>query len=306
MPVMLRPTWKQLLAREQPLLLPFAHDALSARLIERAGFAAYGIGGFALVGARHGLPDVGLAGFGEMSAGVRDIVAATRLPVLVDCDDGYGDAKNVARTVQGYEAMGVAAIFMEDQTAPKRCGHMTGKSVIAADAMAAKIRAAAAARRDPDTFIIARTDARAVHGLDDALRRAELYLRAGADGLFIEAPQTVKELARVGRAFAGVPQLANMVEGGGHTPILPPAELFRLGFAMVAYPTTLIFGVARTIETALTDLKAGTPANQAAGVDFDRFKDMVGLAHWAEVEQRSEEGKRPRPTPVQYAPPKHG
>jgi 2-methylisocitrate lyase-like PEP mutase family enzyme len=282
-----RPTWKQLLAREQPLLLPFAHDALSARLIERAGFAAYGIGGFALVGARHALPDVGLAGFGEISAGVRDIVAASALPVLVDCDDGYGDGKNVARTVQGYEAMGVAAIFMEDQTAPKRCGHMTGKSVIEPAAMAAKIRAAAAARRNPDTFIIARTDARAVHGLDDALRRAELYLRAGADGLFIEAPQSVDELARVGRAFAGVPQLANMVEGGGHTPILPPAELARLGFAMVAYPTTLLFGVTRTIEQALADLKTGRPANSNAGVDFDTFKDIVGLADWAAVEERA-------------------
>src|SRR6266545_4467969 len=274
-----RPTWKQLLARERPLLLPFAHDALSARLIERAGFAAYGIGGFALIGARLGLPDVGLAGLGEMSAGVRDIVAASRLPVLVDCDEGY-------------EAMGVAAIFMEDQTAPKRCGHMTGKSVIAPAAMAAKIRAAAAARRNPDTFIIARTDARAVHGLDDALRRAELYRRSGADGLFIEAPQSVEELARIGRAFAGVPQLANMVEGGGHTPILPPAELVRLGFVMVAYPTTLIFGVARTIEQALADLKAGAPANKGAGVDFDTFKDILGLAHWADIEQRAGDAVR--------------
>jgi 2-methylisocitrate lyase-like PEP mutase family enzyme len=183
--------------------------------------------------------------------------------------------------------MGVAAIFMEDQVAPKRCGHMSGTRVIEPAAMAAKIRAAAAARRNSDTFIIARTDARAVHGLDDALRRAELYLQAGADGLFIEAPQSVEELARVGRAFAGVPQLANMVEGGGHTPVLPPAELFRLGFAMVAYPTTLIFGVARTIETALADLKAGRPANKGAGVDFDSFKDIVGLAHWAEVEQHA-------------------
>lgn len=291
MPVMLRPTWKQLLAREQPLLLPFAHDALSARLIERAGFAAYGIGGFALVGARHGLPDVGLAGFGEMSAGVRDIVAATRLPVLVDCDDGYGDAKNVARTVQGYEAMGVAAIFMEDQTAPKRCGHMTGKSVIAADAMAAKIRAAAAARRDPDTFIIARTDARAVHGLDDALRRAELYLRAGADGLFIEAPQTVDELMRVGRAFAGTPQLANMVEGGGRTPILPPQELYRLGFAMVVYPVSLLFCVARAMEQALADLRNGAPGRANASVDFETFKDITGYAHWAEIERQAQQSQ---------------
>src|SRR6058998_3169527 len=221
-----KPTWKDLLARGEPLLLPCAYDALSARLIERAGFAAYSVGGYALVGARYGLPDIGLVGFGEMSAGIRDIMAASSLPVLVDCDDGYGDAKNVARTIAGYEAMGVAAIFMEDQVAPKRCGHMAGKRVIEPAAMGAKIRAAAAARHKADTFIIARTDARAVHGLDDALRRAELYLRAGADGLFIEAPQSVEELARVGRAFPGVPQLANMVEGGGRTPVLAPQELY--------------------------------------------------------------------------------
>src|SRR6184192_2790688 len=222
-----KPTWKELLARGQPLLLPCAYDALSARLIERAGFAAYAVGGYALVGARHALPDVGLVGCGEMSAGIRDIMAATSLPVLVDCDDGYGDVKNVARTIAGYEAMGVSAIFMEDQRAPKRCGHMAGKEVIDPEIMAAKIRAAAAARQNPDTFLIARTDARAVHGLDDALRRGELYLKAG------------DELMRVGRAFAGRPQLANMVEGGGRTPILPPQELYRLGFAMVVYPVSL-------------------------------------------------------------------
>jgi 2-methylisocitrate lyase-like PEP mutase family enzyme len=282
-----KPTWKELLARGEPLLLPCAHDALSARLIERAGFAAYSVGGYALVGARHALPDIGLVGFGEMSAGVRDIMAASSLPVLVDCDDGYGDAKNVARTVEGYEAMGVSAIFMEDQRAPKRCGHMAGKDVIEADVMAAKLRAAADARESPDLFLIARTDARAVQGLDDALRRAELYLKAGADGLFIEAPQSVEELARIGRTFQGVPQLANMLEGGGRTPVLPPDELFRLGFAMIAYPTSLIFRVARAIETALADLKAGRPADKRAGVDFEAFKDIVSLARWADVEQRS-------------------
>jgi 2-methylisocitrate lyase-like PEP mutase family enzyme len=282
-----KPTWKDLLARREPLILPCAHDALSARLIERAGFAAYSVGGYALVGARHALPDIGLVAFGEMSAGIRDIMAASSLPVLVDCDDGYGDAKNVARTIAGYEAMGVSAIFMEDQRAPKRCGHMAGKDVIDADAMAAKLRAAVAARRGADLFIIARTDARAVHGLDEALRRGEIYLKAGADGLFIEAPQSIDELTRIGRTFQGVPQLANMVEGGGRTPVLPPHELYRLGFGMVAYPTTLIFRVARAIETALADLKAGRPANNGAGVGFEAFKDIVSLARWADVEQRS-------------------
>jgi 2-methylisocitrate lyase-like PEP mutase family enzyme len=181
--------------------------------------------------------------------------------------------------------MGVSAIFMEDQRAPKRCGHMAGKDVIDADAMAAKLRAAAAARRGTDLFIIARTDARAVHGLDEALRRAEIYLKAGADGLFVEAPQSIEELERVGRSFQGVPQLANMVEGGGRTPVLPPQELYRLGFAMVAYPTSLIFRVARTIEKALADLKTGRLAIESEGVDFETFKDIAGLARWAAAEQ---------------------
>jgi len=281
-----KPTWKELLAREAPLLLPCAHDALSARLIERAGFAAYSIGGYALVGARHALPDIGLVAFGEMSAGIRDIMSASDLPVLIDCDDGYGDVKNVARTIARYEAMGVSAVFIEDQRAPKRCGHMAGKEVIDAQAMAAKLRAAAAARRSAELFIIARTDARAVHGLDDALRRAELYLNAGADGLFIEAPQSVDELAQVGRAFPGVPQLANMVEGGGRTPVLAPQELYRLGFAMVAYPTSLIFRVARAMEQALADLKLGKPAAANDSVDFESFKDITRLERWADVEQR--------------------
>ena len=280
-----------MLTRGEPLLLPGAHDALSARLIERAGFSAYVIGGYALVGSRYALPDIGLAAFGEMSAGMRDIMSATRLPVLVDCDDGYGDAKNAARTIRGYEAMGVSAIFMEDQKAPKRCGHMAGKEVIDADVMAAKLRAAVAARQKPDTFIIARTDARAVHGLDEALRRGELYLKAGADGLFIEAPQTVSELERVGRAFQGVPQLANMVEGGGMTPVLPPHELYRLGFAMVAYPVSLIFRVARTVEKALADLKAGRLAIENEGVDFETFKDITGYAGWADIERRAAASK---------------
>jgi 2-methylisocitrate lyase-like PEP mutase family enzyme len=286
-------TWKELLARNEPLLLPCAHDALCARLIERAGFSAYAVGGYALLGARHALPDIGLAGFGEMSAGIRDIIAGSHLPVLVDCDDGYGDAKNVARTIAGYEAMGVAAAFMEDQRAPKRCGHMAGKDVIAPEAMAEKLRAAVAARRSRDFFIIARTDARAVNGLDDALRRAELYLAAGADGLFIEAPQTVEELARVGRTFQGVPQLANMVEGGGRTPVLPPDELYRLGFAMIAYPTTLLFRVARTIETALADLKVGRPTPDRDCVDFDAFKDITGLPRWVAFERQG--AKSPGP-----------
>ena len=276
--------WKDLLKQEQPLLLPCAYDALSARLIERAGFSAYAIGGYQVVGARYAIPDIGLAAFGEISAGIRDIMSATPLPVMVDCDTGYGDVKNVTHTIQGYEAMGVSAIFMEDQVAPKRCGHMAGKDVIPAEQMAAKIKAAAGARRSKDFFIVARTDARAVHGLDEALRRGEMYMEAGADGLFIEAPETLQELERVGRAFKGVPQLANMVEGGGQTPVLPPKELLALGFNMVAYPTTLIFNVARTVERALADIKAGRPSQSNDGVNFAEFKDITNYDKWARID----------------------
>ena len=278
------PTWKELLSKEQPLLLPCAYDALCARLIERAGFTAYSIGGYALVGSRYAIPDIGLAAYGEISAGVRDIMAATRLPVLVDCDTGYGDVKNVAHTIEGYEAMGASSIFMEDQVSPKRCGHMAGKDVIPAEQMAAKIKAAAGARRSKDFFIVARTDARAVHGLDEALRRGEIYLKAGADGLFIEAPQTLQELEKVGRAFKGVPQIANMLEGGGQTPVLPPKDLLALGFNMIAYPTTLIFRVARTIERALSDIKAGTPASGNDAVNFAEFKGITNYDEWARIE----------------------
>jgi 2-methylisocitrate lyase-like PEP mutase family enzyme len=284
-----KPTWKELLDQEQPLLLPCAHDALSARLIERAGFIAYSIGGFALVGSRYGIPDIGLAAFGEISAGIRDIMAATSLPVMVDGDTGYGDVKNVAHTIQGYEAMGASSIFLEDQVAPKRCGHMAGKDVIPAADMVAKIKAAVGARRNKEFFIIARTDARAVHGLNEALRRGEQYLKAGVDGIFIEAPQTVKELEIIGTAFKGVPQLANMLDDG-RTPVLPPRELKAMGFAMAAYPTTLIFRVARTIERALNDIRAGKPAS-SDGVNFAEFKDITNYDEWARIEDNYAPGR---------------
>jgi len=282
--------WREALAAEHPLLLPCAHDGLSARLIQAAGFQAYSIGGFPLVGARYGWPDIGLAGLGDMAAGVRDIIAASTLPVLVDADDGYGDAKNVTRTVRLYESMGVAALFIEDQVSPKRCGHMAGKNVISADAMVKKVRAAVAARQNPDTFIMARTDARAVHGMDDALRRGERYLEAGADGIFIEAPQSVEELERVGRSF-DVPQLANMLEDG-NTPMLSPAELAGLGFAMVAYPTSLIFRVAHGIREALARMRRGELTDAPPELGFADFKRIVGLDAWAAVEDRSNGSER--------------
>jgi len=155
-------TFRQLVASERPLVLPGAHDAISARLIQRAGFKAYFIGGFPLVGARYGVPDIGLMGFGEIEAGIRDTMAASDLPVLVDCDNGYGDVKTVVYTINAYERLGAQAVFFEDQISPKRCGHIHGKRLLSTEQMEANIRAAAENRTNPETFIIARTDAREV------------------------------------------------------------------------------------------------------------------------------------------------
>src|SRR5438552_17052674 len=165
-----RITWKEALARESPLLLPVAHDALTARILERAGFVALQIGGFAVEGSRHGVPDIDLTHYAERHAAVKDIMGATRLPILVDGDDGYGDTKNVTYTVRGHEALGVQALFIEDQQAPKKCGHMDDKKVVGAETMVGKIKAAVAARQDDGLFILARTDALQPEGLDSALR----------------------------------------------------------------------------------------------------------------------------------------
>jgi 2-methylisocitrate lyase-like PEP mutase family enzyme len=275
---------RQLLEDEKPLLMPAAHDALTARLVEKAGFRAYGIGGFALAGVRLGLPDVGLMSFGEAAAGVRDVMMGTNLPVLVDADDGYGDVKNVTRTVETYEAMGVAGIVLEDQTNPKRCGHMGGKSVVGADEAIAKLEAAVAARKSPDFFLVARTDARAVHGLDEALRRGQRYLAAGVDALFVEAPESVEEMETVGKSFAA-PLVVNMAEGG-RTPILPPAELARLGFAIILYPSTILLRQIKAIEDALEELKSGRLELPPGAMDFRGLTALLGLERWAAVDDR--------------------
>jgi 2,3-dimethylmalate lyase len=248
-------TFRQLVASERPLVLPGAHDAISARLIKRAGFKAYFIGGFSLVGARFGVPDIGLLALGEIGAGIRDVMSACDLPVLVDCDNGYGDVKTVVHTINFYERLGAQAVFFEDQVSPKRCGHIAGKRLLNPDQMEANIRAAAENRVNSDTFIIARTDAREVYGLDEALRRGERYARAGADALFIEAPTSVEEMRTIGGAF-DVPQLANMLEGG-RTPLLRPSELEDLGFRIVIYGISPLVHAVRAMQEVLCSLSKG-------------------------------------------------
>jgi 2,3-dimethylmalate lyase len=285
---MTRKSFRSLLAADGPLILPGAHDALAARLIERAGFEGCFIGGFGAVGARFGVPDIGLKSLGDLSQAVRDIMAACELPVLVDADDGYGDVKNVVQTVHTYERMGAGALFLEDQRWPKRCGPLEGKQVVPVEEHEAKIRAAAAERIDPETFLIARTDARAVHGLDDAMRRAERYLRAGADCIFIEAPRTLEELERVGRAFDL--QVANPL-AGGVSPVLRPEEYFRLGFKILPYGIDLILRVTRTMQLALEDMRSGRFALMGTGATLQEYLSVVGFDEWTRIEGRYRAGK---------------
>ena len=271
-------------AEKRFLVVPGAHDALSARLIEKTGFEAYFIGGFPAVGARYGMPDIGLKGFGEISACVRDIMAACDLPVFVDGDDGYGDVKNVVHTVQSYERMGVSAILLEDQLWRKRCGHMVGKKVVPVELAEAKIRAACAERLNPETWILARTDARAVYDLAEALRRAERYVRAGADGIFIEAPRSVEELEIVGKAF-DVPQICNPLMGG-HTPILGMAELAALGFNCAVLGIDTLMHAAKAVEAVLVDMKTGKFARRNEGMDFEEYKKLVRYDDWENIDDK--------------------
>ena len=284
-------TFRQLVASERPLVLPGAHDAISARLIERAGFKAYFIGGFPLVGARFGVPDIGLMGLGEIGSGIRDIMSACDLPVLVDCDNGYGDVKTVVHVINFYERLGAQAVFFEDQVSPKRCGHIAGKRLLNPEQMEANIRAAAENRINSDTFIIARTDAREVYGLDEALRRGERYARAGADALFIEAPVSVEEMRTIGRAF-DVPQLANMLEGG-RTPLLRPSELEELGFRIAIYGISPLMHAVRAMQHVLSSLSEGDVSFAGGGVGFEEYKSIVGFDRWADIENRYQPENRP-------------
>ena len=275
-------TFRELAKSEKPFVLPGAHDGLSARLIELAGFKGLFVGGFASIGARHAMPDIGLMGLADISAVARDVRAATSLPMMVDADDGYGDAKNVTHTIRTYERLGVQAVFMEDQVSPKRCGHLAGKTIVSAERMETKIRAAVAAR--DSLFIVARTDARSIHGMDEALRRGERYLKAGADAIYIESPESEQELEQIGRAFKAL-NMASMLEGG-KTPIMRPADLHAMGYNIVIFGITLLMRITRTMQDALEDLKSQRLELVGSGVSFQEYMRIVGLERWSAIETR--------------------
>ena len=289
---MRRATIREALAAERPLVTALAHDALSARLIARAGFRAFTVGGSALLAARHGLPDIGLIGLKDMADGLRDIAAACDLPFFADADDGYGDVKAVARTVREYEAIGVGGLLLEDQQRDRKQQRADkAAGVIDEAAMAQKLLAAMAARRDPETFIIGRTDAYGALGLDEALRRAEGFLKLGVDGVFIAGLRTPEEYERVGRALNGAVLVAAMFEGSG-TPWLTPAELGRMGYRQIAYPVSLMFRVVSILQSTLADLRAHAtgsrvmqPLDNAASIR-PILDEAVELTRWRDIENR--------------------
>lgn len=245
--------FRSLLAQPDIILIPGAADAINARLIQEAGFRAVYATGAGIANAGFGLPDIGLLTMTEMAHHIRRMVQAVDVPVIADADTGYGNPINVIRTVQEYEHLGVAAIQLEDQVSPKRCGHFQGKEVIHAEEMVQKLRAAAAARNDADLVVIARTDALAVHGFDEAVARGRLYAANGADVIFVEAPTDIEQIARLPRDIAA-PILFNMTEGG-RSPMVDAAELHRFGYKIVIFPNTLLRVSLRAVQKALTVLK---------------------------------------------------
>jgi 2-methylisocitrate lyase-like PEP mutase family enzyme len=255
------------------VLAPGAYDALSALLIEQAGFEAIYLSGASVAYTQLGRPDIGLVSFDHVADVVGRIRERVSLPLVVDADTGWGNALNVQRTVRVLESRGASAIQIEDQSFPKRCGHLAGKGLIPAEEMAGKVRAACDARRDRDTAIVARTDAISVEGFQGALDRASTYIEAGADVVFVEAPRTHEEMRRVVEAFAGrVPLVANMVEGG-LTPILTLDELSQLGFRLVISPGAMVRAIIPHMEAFLESLRA----NGTTKLFAERMTDLNGV-----------------------------
>jgi carboxyvinyl-carboxyphosphonate phosphorylmutase len=280
--------FKQLLNSPEILVMPGVHDALSARLAQQAGFSALTMGGYGVAASVLGQPDVGYLTMTEMVYTLKRICDVTTLPLLADADTGYGNAANVFRVVKEYEDAGAAALFLEDQEWPKRCGHMEGKRVISMEEHVMKIRAAVAARRDPDFVIMARTDARSVFGLDEAIRRGNAYAEAGADLIFIEAPQNIEELVEVRRQIKK-PLLANMVENG-KTPLLSAEELQKIGYNAVVFPVSSVYTVAAALRDLWSELKeTGSTKQYAASgkmISFGEFNQLVGLPAYKEIERK--------------------
>ena len=271
-----RRTLRRLVEQKNGLVVPGAYDGVSARLVERAGFPAVYMTGYGTSASRLGLPDLGYAGLAEMADHARNLAAAVSIPLIADADTGYGNALGVRRTVQAYEAAGVAALHIEDQVAPKRCGHLSGHQIVPLAEFAGKIRAAVDARRDPDLMIIARTDAISAVGFDEALRRGEAAAKAGADMLFIEAPRDEAQVERVATAF-DTPLLYNYASGG-RSPMLPFARLRTLRYAIIILPIDTLLVATKAMTGFLAELRARDDVLSLGerSVPFAEFNALIG------------------------------
>jgi 2,3-dimethylmalate lyase len=278
--------FKRYLQAKEILMIPVAHDPLCATIIERAGFKVLGCGGYANSAALLGAPDIELLTLTEMVDAVWRMADAVDLPVFADGDNGHGNTTNVQRTVKQFEKAGAATIMLEDQVSPKRCGHMSSKHVVPADEFVAKIRAAVDARTDQDLTILARTDAIAVKGLSEAVERAHLCVEAGADWVFLEAPENIEQMRQI-PGLVSVPTLANMIPGG-RTPILPASELQSMGFAAVIFPNVFTYAYAKlATDIAAELLRTGTTAPfHNRMIEFEEFNALVGLPKIREAEQK--------------------
>jgi 2,3-dimethylmalate lyase len=285
-----RTTLRQLVGRKNGVVVPGAYDGISARLVERSGFPAVYMSGYGTSASRLGLPDLGYAGLAEMSDHARNLAAAVTIPLIADADTGYGNALSVRRTVQAYEAAGVAGLHIEDQVAPKRCGHLSGHQIIPLPEFAGKIRAAAEARTDPEFMIIARTDAISAMDFDEALRRGEAAAKAGADMLFIEAPRDEAQVRRIAGAF-DTPLLYNYAPGG-RSPLLPFSRLRELGYAVILLPIDALLVGVRAIAEFLVQVKQRDDVLSMTDryMPFGDFNRLIGAVEQMALADRYKEG----------------
>ncbi|MDJ0674377.1 MAG: oxaloacetate decarboxylase [Calothrix sp. MO_167.B42] len=277
---------RQLLERPEIIVIPGIYDCLGAKLAKNAGFEVIASSGFGIAASTLGLPDYGFLTATEMLYSVGRIAQSVNIPLIADCDTGYGNALNVIRTVKDAVQLGIAGVILEDQEWPKKCGHFEGKQVIPMTEHMGKIRAAVDARGDSGLVIIARTDARANLGLDEAIRRGRAYIQAGADVLFVEAPQSVAELEAIAQAFPDVPLVANVIEGG-KTPQLSASQLQQMGFKVVFFAVSALLAVTQVMTACFEGLKKrGTTADFDNMVNFEEFKEFIGIPQYQELEEK--------------------
>ena len=283
---------RRLLKQKGPLVIPGVYDAIGAKIAEKVGFDAMFQTGYGTSATLFGMPDYGFIGSTETVDNARRICRAVSVPVIVDADTGYGNALSVWKLVKELESAGASGIFLEDQRWPKRCGHMQGKEVVPHEEYAEKLQAAVDARSNKDFIIVARTDARATEGLDEAIERGKKNKKIGADAVFVEAPKTIQEMKKIGKSI-NAPLVANMIEGGA-TPLSSSSELYKMGFKIILYPLSVLFANTYASMNILKELKktGNTKKFHEKVVNFNQFNDLVELPKFRKLEKRYGFSKR--------------